>query len=784
MIGRVINRSNIVVEPDSNVHLFSSTSSSYGSFRNEGTVTVGEGAYLGMRVHTLPGEEGGVGNLILGAQSTVWLGAGGIFHIDQPINVPATARLELVGGWVNQSQINVAAGGFLRLRNSWGSTNWGDVNVAGATIELAAAIPFSRLAQLDTSSSTEFVAVYGTGKVDLEGGAVDLSVVPGIWNLQNLNISGGTLTGLAHGGVIDGSSGVTLADVRFAEATNVHAGWLRFTGASTIAAPIALSGGTLMLQDAWKNESILSTTGGRLSLASWSTAPGTIAMTGGSLQVGFNQTFSQLAALPVGSPDEIEICSAVDLQSATIDLDELPWELQLGVAINAGGTLRNGVITASTDRALRIESGVLENVELRANVHTSGSASLRGASSIARNMTFSGAELNIYSTSGLLENVTIDGTVGLSSSGFQIADGLTVNGTLHLGTSRVKLAGDQTVDGVGKMTTNGIRSMHGGGLLVNQGTLTLGEQFTFLSQRRGSRLEATDGGIVSRGIIAVARDSYAASYNDLTVPGLTIRADAFAQYGELSVVTGEELRVEVDDWSNDGVIRMNGGKLTLAGTTFRNGPDGEITGFGVVAAGTADFTNLGRVAPGVALGALTVAGDYAQHAQGQLTIELGGTTPGASHDLLAVHGEAELAGLLKVSLVDGFAPVAGNAFTFLTAQSIAGSFSAIDLPALPAHLTWETLYSETDVSLRIALPGDFTSDGVVDGADFLAWQRGASPRPLAADDLELWRQNYGVGAPTTSATAAHVPEPTGVWLAAVGAVALLARRRASTPRIG
>ena len=35
----------------------------------------------------------------------------------------------------------------------------------------------------------------------------------------------------------------------------------------------------------------------------------------------------------------------------------------------------------------------------------------------------------------------------------------------------------------------------------------------------------------------------------------------------------------------------------------------------------------------------------------------------------------------------------------------------------------------------VALAGDFNNDGVVDGADFLAWQRGESPEPLSAADL-------------------------------------------------
>lgn len=41
---------------------------------------------------------------------------------------------------------------------------------------------------------------------------------------------------------------------------------------------------------------------------------------------------------------------------------------------------------------------------------------------------------------------------------------------------------------------------------------------------------------------------------------------------------------------------------------------------------------------------------------------------------------------------------------------------------------------------------DFDGDGDVDGRDFLAWQRGASPSPLSTEDLLLWQNQYGSGA--------------------------------------
>jgi hypothetical protein len=82
---------------------------------------------------------------------------------------------------------------------------------------------------------------------------------------------------------------------------------------------------------------------------------------------------------------------------------------------------------------------------------------------------------------------------------------------------------------------------------------------------------------------------------------------------------------------------------------------------------------------------------------------------------------------------------------------------------------------------------DFNGDGVVDGSDFLAWQRGfgaidatlvqgdANDDGLVDEaDLDVWRDAFGTIAPASMAMAASsVPEPTGTTLG-IAAMALLA----------
>lgn len=92
-----------------------------------------------------------------------------------------------------------------------------------------------------------------------------------------------------------------------------------------------------------------------------------------------------------------------------------------------------------------------------------------------------------------------------------------------------------------------------------------------------------------------------------------------------------------------------------------------------------------------------------------------------------------------------------------------------------------------EINAAAALPGDFNRDDIVDGADFLAWQRafgsttqlsadGSLNKVVDADDLAIWRENFGRTWPA-SMSAAAVPEPSGFSLVAC---ALLFVRRCKT----
>jgi hypothetical protein len=86
------------------------------------------------------------------------------------------------------------------------------------------------------------------------------------------------------------------------------------------------------------------------------------------------------------------------------------------------------------------------------------------------------------------------------------------------------------------------------------------------------------------------------------------------------------------------------------------------------------------------------------------------------------------------------------------------------------------------------VPGDFDYDGVVDGDDFLVWQRQlGSTTELAADgnddgvvdqaDLAVWKSHFGQGSGSAVASNAAVPEPAALGMAVLGLAAIAARKR-------
>ncbi len=133
-------------------------------------------------------------------------------------------------------------------------------------------------------------------------------------------------------------------------------------------------------------------------------------------------------------------------------------------------------------------------------------------------------------------------------------------------------------------------------------------------------------------------------------------------------------------------------------------------------------------------------------------------------------------------LVSDAAGAAINDFTFddaapwpTAADGGGPSMEVVDLAGdYSAGTNWRASTTPGGTPGRQATaPGDFNGNGVVDGSDFLVWQRGLGGA-YAADDLATWRANFGSGAQAAAAvvtadlassTAAQSPEAATVTTA-------------------
>ena len=132
--------------------------------------------------------------------------------------------------------------------------------------------------------------------------------------------------------------------------------------------------------------------------------------------------------------------------------------------------------------------------------------------------------------------------------------------------------------------------------------------------------------------------------------------------------------------TNNGVFKLLSSAITttLGGTSFTNSSTGTIAGVGTLNVSGltgAGFLNHGVVAPGLSPGMLSVSGNYNQASDGDLEIEIGGTTVGTQYDRLAVSGSAALSGFLHATLINAFTPSASDTFSILTTSNRTGTFA-------------------------------------------------------------------------------------------------------------
>jgi autotransporter-associated beta strand protein len=206
----------------------------------------------------------------------------------------------------------------------------------------------------------------------------------------------------------------------------------------------------------------------------------------------------------------------------------------------------------------------------------------------------------------------------------------------------------------------------------------------------------------------------------------------------------------------------------------------------------------GSVVVGGAAAPSTISGNF-QQTGGDLTAILNAAIviPGSSGPpstiptLATVGGVSSIAGKLIVQFdPTTYFPVGSTLNVLKALGGIQGTFSQLELISVPSGSRWSVGYTASAVTLsRIANSfnsADFDVSGVVDGADFMIWQRNFGKFTSLGDangdglvnasDLSVLKSQFGM-IPSAGGIVSEIPEPGGGALMAFASLTVALTRR-------
>ena len=155
------------------------------------------------------------------------------------------------------------------------------------------------------------------------------------------------------------------------------------------------------------------------------------------------------------------------------------------------------------------------------------------------------------------------------------------------------------------------------------------------------------------------------SANNIYTGGTTVNAGILKLAAASTNNIASSRIVTVNSGATLDVTGLSGGAITLAsGQT--------LAGTGVVEGGVVS-ANGSYVAPSTGGGELVVWGNYQQNSGAVFKAQISSTS---SYGTMVVTHTATLAGSLNVTLGNGYQLMSGDAFTVLSARSLAGSFNS------------------------------------------------------------------------------------------------------------
>lgn len=446
-----------------------------------------------------------------------------------------------------------------------------------------------------------------------------------------------------------------------------------------------------------------------------------------------------------------------------------------GVTIGSSAMLQlanAGALNAASPNSVNMLGGTLS---LNGNSITVTGLSSSSSAAIVQNGGAAAATLTVENST----NNTFAGVLGFSVNNLllrKISTGsLTLSGSADNVGVAVAASGGTLILAKTSSTSPDVHAVGGGGLTVSGGTAQLagtgGDQiynFAPVTINSGTldmngrnetvyQLSMQGTGIASTGALVNAA---AAASTLTTINGTTLTGNATIGLSQSSGTLALNSGIN----GNFAITKVGAGTLRLSGSSTFSG------GFNL---------NQGKLlvkSPGaIGTGPLTIA------STATLGIEIDGSANPPFCDHINVVGQLSLSGTLAVSVVGSFTPAAGNSFDILDWGTLTGTFTSIQLPALPSSLEWNTsqLYSTGVLSVATAaLPGDFDHNGIVNAADYIVWRKGLGTT-YTQSEYDTWRSHFGQIAGSGSGTSvnAAVPEPAILVLVMFAVAGLFLRRQ-------
>jgi autotransporter-associated beta strand protein len=606
-------------------------------------------------------------------------------------------------------------------------------------------------------------AALGTGPVIGNGGTLradgatrtianEVSGAIGVDGAFDLKLSSplhGAVTKNGPGTLVFGNAGAT------ASSLSVNGGVVRVDAPLTVTAgltnfaTVLLGTQTLTVNGAgFNNQGSLPLTGGTLA------GSGPVVNTGlvsGNGVIDGTGGFTNNAQLAVSGGNLTLANAGLNANAGNVDIGPgLQVRLTGGMLANAGAVLLDGGVVTGTATLSNNVGGLISGRGMISAPLANAGGTLRAV----------GGTLNVASA------FTSSGIIRLDDAAYLVGGSITNAGLIH---------GDGTI-------ANALTNAGGGSIRVDFGkTLLITGAFAANVGEinlQGGALDFT--GAITNGAAGVIAGRGALYTGGLTNSGqMAFSGGAADIHGDVTITAGARVVT-----SGAGTVTTFFDDVVHNGLTIFTGAGASTVFFGDQS-GAGSFTGTGTVyyigdlRPGNSAAAVSYGGALALGSTTTLAVELGGAAAG-QYDQIQVAGALSLSGDLAVSLINGFAPTAGQSFNILDWGSLSGAFASLSLPALGGGVTWNVtqLYATGVISVAPAFTADFDGDGDVDANDLSQWQGDFGVNALSdADndgdsdgaDFLAWQQYFGSGQSPNSHLA-PVPEPTTLVLLMFAAI--------------